>query len=365
VKIADFGIAKMLRTDGAGDAPDDSQSIGTPQYMAPEQRNSPRTADHRADIYSLGVVLYEMLTGELPGASLRPPSRKMTIDVRLDEIVLRALEKSPELRWQTAEELRTRVETITAPTFPPAAGSIKGSANGLDAVFQYFLRLSPQTRVLLVVVTVFFLAAGLIAVFNRNSPTTPQVVPMDQADLTKGVEGVQRNGTGDVAGIPQLSQKGFSTTDGISMEAAKIRLRAAENEFKRASTLHDEKLISEGEYTKAKMTLELARAELSGEPKEAARIRVRAAEESLKLAKLRREAGLMSEGEYRKIETDLELARAELAGDPTEMARIRVRAAERALEMSTALRDNGMISEGEHQKAVLALELARAELGNR
>src|SRR4029453_17533184 len=97
VKIADFGIAKMLRTDGTGDAPDESQSIGTPQYMAPEQRNSPRTADHRADIYSLGVVLYEMLTGELPGAALQPPSRKVTIDVRLDEIVLRALEKSPEL----------------------------------------------------------------------------------------------------------------------------------------------------------------------------------------------------------------------------------------------------------------------------
>ena len=67
VKIADFGIAKMLGEDtstGVGE----SQPAGTPQYMAPEQKEHQRT-DHRADIYSLGVVLYEMLTGELPAGN--------------------------------------------------------------------------------------------------------------------------------------------------------------------------------------------------------------------------------------------------------------------------------------------------------
>ncbi|MEP6670352.1 MAG: protein kinase [Chthoniobacter sp.] len=117
VKIADFGIAKMLGEDSSTGVAE-SQPAGTPQYMAPEQKKHQRT-DHRADIYSLGVVLYEMLTGELPADKLQPPSsriRGMTIDVRLDEIVLRALEKTPELRYQTAGEFRTQVETVAQST---------------------------------------------------------------------------------------------------------------------------------------------------------------------------------------------------------------------------------------------------------
>ena len=113
VKIADFGIAKML---GAGESSvglAESQPAGTPQYMAPEQKEHRRT-DHRADIYSLGVVLYELLTGELPADKLQPPSRKVRIDVRLDAIVLRALEKTPELRYRTADELLTQVEAVVS-----------------------------------------------------------------------------------------------------------------------------------------------------------------------------------------------------------------------------------------------------------
>ena len=93
--------------------------------MAPEQIEKPQTVDHRADIYSLGVVFYEMLTGELPLGKFSPPSKKVQIDVRLDEIVLRALEKEPERRYQNASVLKTEVETVAAnpqtSTKPPKA----------------------------------------------------------------------------------------------------------------------------------------------------------------------------------------------------------------------------------------------------
>jgi serine/threonine protein kinase len=112
VKIADFGIAKIMGDDSSTGLAE-SQPAGTPQYMAPEQKDH-QYADHRADIYSLGVVLYEMLTGELPGSKLQPPSRRVAVDVRIDEIVLRALEQKPEMRYATATEFRTEVEAATA-----------------------------------------------------------------------------------------------------------------------------------------------------------------------------------------------------------------------------------------------------------
>jgi len=122
VKVADFGIAKMLGTvNGGGNAGESAApenatqtAVGTPSYSAPEQKTDPQRVDSRADIYSLGVVFYEMLTGELPGKRIEPPSRKVQIDVRLDEVVLRALEKSPELRYQKVSEVKTMVETIVS-----------------------------------------------------------------------------------------------------------------------------------------------------------------------------------------------------------------------------------------------------------
>ena len=126
VKVADFGLAKIV--EGRDASPGRPQTtgpavpaslteagkvMGTPKYMAPEQLEAPGDVDHRADIFSLGVVFYEMLTGELPAGKFQPPSRKVQMDVRLDEVVLHALEKEPERRYQHAGEVKTAVETIT------------------------------------------------------------------------------------------------------------------------------------------------------------------------------------------------------------------------------------------------------------
>ena len=125
VKVADFGLARLMGLEAEVSAPGGDQAIsasatlteagkimGTPQYMAPEQTEKPTEVDHRADIYSLGVVLYQMLTGELPGKRIEPPSKKVHLDVRLDEVVLRALEREPERRYQQASQVKTDVETI-------------------------------------------------------------------------------------------------------------------------------------------------------------------------------------------------------------------------------------------------------------
>ncbi|MCB1212489.1 MAG: hypothetical protein KDK97_24405, partial [Verrucomicrobiales bacterium] len=95
--------------------------LGSPHYMAPEQFESPGDVDQRADIYSLGVVLYELLTGELPIGRFAPPSKKSAVDTRIDEIVMRTLERERELRFKTVGEVETEVEAAKD-TKSPASG---------------------------------------------------------------------------------------------------------------------------------------------------------------------------------------------------------------------------------------------------
>jgi len=179
VKIADFGLAKILgREPESLRLTAEGQVMGTPHYMAPEQLARPLAVDHRADIYSLGVVFYEMLTGDLPLGKFAPPSRKVQVDVRLDEVVLRALENDPARRYQHASEVKSNIETIVGePHSAVAAGPEAGARCFLWAGFPLVverggarrLNRAAALRALAVIFGLLMLGFGLVSVVASHS----------------------------------------------------------------------------------------------------------------------------------------------------------------------------------------------------
>ncbi len=130
IKIADFGLAKLAGGNFDGTLTRTQQVMGTFNYMAPEQRERPTEVDHRADIYSLGVVIYELLTGELPIGRFQPPSSKSAVSAQLDEVVMRALEKEPGRRYQQASDFKTGFESVNQFAEPAAAPAVAAATAG-------------------------------------------------------------------------------------------------------------------------------------------------------------------------------------------------------------------------------------------
>jgi tRNA A-37 threonylcarbamoyl transferase component Bud32 len=132
VKIADFGLAKLADPKNVT-LTRTQQAMGTPHYMAPEQWERPNDVDHRADVYALGVVLYELLTGELPLGRFALPSEKGKGDVRLDQVVIRALAKDPAERFQHAGQMKAALSGVKLAAFTPAVPRRKGVGAALAA----------------------------------------------------------------------------------------------------------------------------------------------------------------------------------------------------------------------------------------
>ncbi|HET8762921.1 MAG TPA: serine/threonine-protein kinase, partial [Gemmatimonadales bacterium] len=134
VMVTDFGIAKALSSSSGATLTGAGVAIGTPSFMSPEQAAGEREIDGRSDLYSLGIVTYQMLTGELPfqaptvagilmkqitepAPDLRTHRRDVPEDLAL--AVSRCLEKDPENRWPTADALRRALESRTVTGYEP------------------------------------------------------------------------------------------------------------------------------------------------------------------------------------------------------------------------------------------------------
>jgi formylglycine-generating enzyme required for sulfatase activity len=117
VKVADFGLARLLESEMEAEQLGHTVTgtvLGTPDYMAPEQKRG-QVVDHRADIYSLGVMLYEMLCSEVPQGVFDPPSKRVDVDARVDEVVIKAMQQQPDRRFQSSLEMKSAVASARTP----------------------------------------------------------------------------------------------------------------------------------------------------------------------------------------------------------------------------------------------------------
>jgi eukaryotic-like serine/threonine-protein kinase len=125
--VTDFGVAKALTASGGDKVTTVGIAVGTPQYMAPEQAMGQDTVDHRADIYALGILGYEMLAGQPPFDASNPQAllaaqvMEMPKELQLmrpglppglSETIMKCLAKNPADRWQSAEDVVSRLEQV-------------------------------------------------------------------------------------------------------------------------------------------------------------------------------------------------------------------------------------------------------------
>ncbi|MBK7865033.1 MAG: serine/threonine protein kinase, partial [Archangiaceae bacterium] len=132
VKVADFGLAGMRGTAKNVALTATAVAMGTVNYMAPEQRRDAKNVDHRADIYSFGVMLYELLTGELPIGRFKLPSERIRgLDRRLDDLVGKTLEPEIEARPARAAEIAEQLESLLSTASTAPLDSVPQSASAV------------------------------------------------------------------------------------------------------------------------------------------------------------------------------------------------------------------------------------------
>lgn len=155
VKVADFGLAKAMDAGQSG-LTQTTMAVGTPDYVAPEALMSGIAVDGRADLYAVSVMLYAMLTGNVPRGSFPLPSKTVSTDPRFDKIILKAMEMDREKHYQTAYDIRKDLDVILTTPHVEAGGqssaavpkhAAAASAKAQTPLAQKPIAKAPQKRI--------------------------------------------------------------------------------------------------------------------------------------------------------------------------------------------------------------------------
>ncbi len=179
-KIGDFGLARPIERK----IQEGEEIFGTPHYTAPEVVNAPHTVDYRADIFSVGVMLHELLTGKLPADDPRPPSVISRCDPRFDIIVRRATHAAPAGRYASAADMAKdlaiiatssgqRVQRPGAPAGPGHAGP--RVAAPLQPRRPVKARKSSNSSFFIIVLLLAALGYGAYVYLTKAAPPPPVV----------------------------------------------------------------------------------------------------------------------------------------------------------------------------------------------
>src|SRR2546425_458958 len=184
--VTDFGVAKALsQASGKSSLTSAGVALGTPAYMAPEQAAADPHTDHRCDIYAVGALGYEMLTGRPPFTGATPQhvlaaqvteapepvtKRRSAVPAALAQLVMRCLEKSPADRWQNATQLLDQLEAMATPSGDLTPTGAIAAERGSRPAGRSWRRRSAYAGVVALVALAAF---GVFVRFHARSQTSP------------------------------------------------------------------------------------------------------------------------------------------------------------------------------------------------